>query len=345
MKNTLLACMLIGATSVAMAQRTPGHAKLMQSFDLGSADRALDTIYSSVWDDPNTEAAIYGVVPPPDGPGGYILGTNGYGDLSKAQAFLIDAPIFATEILYWFGAVSAISGNPNSHIKARLYALDGPGTTLSSTALNDYPFAPGTILTSVMVPATDLQYDPDGNFLLTIVPLPEPVQVSTEFAAGFEFGSLAAQDTAALVSTLDGTVEFGEFCWEQWDNGNWFTLPGAGWGGGAFDVDAFVMVVVDDEIVGIGEHGMMNNMRMSFLNGNISQGGPVLLGYDVVEAGRMTLTVHSATGKLVHEAALGNQGVGNYNVTFDTQSWADGNYYVTLRNNGMPLTKKMVVQK
>ncbi|MCW5899353.1 MAG: T9SS type A sorting domain-containing protein [Flavobacteriales bacterium] len=343
MKKTLLACLLIGGAALAQAQRTPGHVKLMQPLEF-DMNRGTDTVYSSVWDNPDTQPVIYGVTPPPEGPGGYILGTNGYGDLSKVQAFLVDGALLVDEIIYWFGAVSAISGNPNSHIKSRLYNMNGPGTTASSTALNDYPFAPGTILASQNVPATDLQYDPDGNYTPTSVFFNPAVQVGTEFAAGFEFGSLASQDTAALVSTLDGVVEFGEFCWEQWDNGNWFTLPGAGWGGGSFDVDAFILVVVTPT-VGIGENWMMNNMRMTFLNGNLNNGTPVLLQYDVVQDGRMTLVVHNAKGQVMHEQAMGNQAVGTYNLTLDTQSWANGNYYVTLRNNGLPLTMRLVVAK
>ena len=343
MKKTILVGLLaVGALGVN-AQRQVGHAKMMQPLTSGF-DREPDTLQSPIWDDPNTSAVIYGVVAPPEGPGGYILGTNGYGDLSKAQGFLAESATVVTEVLYWFGAKSDASGDPTSHFKARIYAMDGTGTTTFSEP-NGYTSAPGTVLGEVEVPPSLVEYDPEGAQMLTSVMFDPPVEVSDEFGVGIYVASLAALDTVALVSTEDGQVALAEFLWEQWDNSAWYTLPAAGWGGGTFDIEAFILVVVDPTLLGVGDAGMMNNLRMSFLNGNISHGGTVLLGYDVVEAGNMTLVVHNAKGQVMAEQALGAQGVGTYNASFNTSGWADGHYYVTLKNDGRPFTKKMVVQK
>ncbi|MBX2977982.1 MAG: T9SS type A sorting domain-containing protein [Flavobacteriales bacterium] len=334
MKKTILFGIFAGATTFAMAQRNVGTARMMEpvSFD---QSRAIDTIYPSTLD--FSDLAVYGVVGPPDGPGGYILGTNGYGDQAKAQQFLLDGPVGVSEILFWFGVKSAASGSSTSNIKARLYNLNGPGTTTSGPVT----FAPGTVLAEVIINIADV--DTGSTITFTAAQFPQNIAVGTEFAAGVDFSTLAAVDTVALVSTTDGNVEFGEFLWEKWDTGQWFTMPAAGWGGGSFDIDAAIFVVVDDEAIGIDENGSMNNIRMSFLNGNISQ-GTVLLGYDVVEAGRMTFLVHNSKGQLMLENSFGTQGVGSYNHSFSTEGWAAGSYYVTLKNNGRPVTKKMVVQ-
>jgi hypothetical protein len=58
----------------------------------------------------------------------------------------------------------------------------------------------------------------------------------------------------------------------------------------------------------------------------------------------MDLIVHGSTGKVVYEQAFGVQGAGNYTHTINTNGWAAGVYYVTLKNNGRPLTKKLVVE-
>ena len=344
MKKTLLACFLIASTGVAMGQKSVGRVDIKGSFQMDAA-RGTDTIYSATLDNPDTQLALYGVVGPPDGPGGYIVGTNGYGDLSKAQQFLLDAPTLVEEVLLWVGAASAASGSPSSTYAVNVYALNGPGTTLSSSAVGDYPFAPGTILGTVnLSPAdADTTFEPGVGPQFTVAQFPSPIWVGTEFAAGINVGNLAPQDTIALLSTFDGNVEFGEFLWEQWDDGRWFTMPAAGWGGGSFDVDACIFVVIDNSTIGIDEIGSMNNMRMSFLNGNISQ-GTVLLGYDVVQPGRMNMIVHNSKGQVMFERALGTQGIGNYTIDFSTEGWASGQYYVTLTNNGLPLTKKMAVQ-
>ncbi len=330
MKKTLLACVLIGAASVSFGQRSVGNARMMEPVNADGL-RATDTIYSAVFDDEFTELAVYGVTDA----GGYILGNNVYGDKAKAQSFLLDAPTIIEEMLFWFGEKSNVSG---STFQCRIYAMDGPGVTLSDP---NYQYAPGTVLADIAVNVADA--DTGSMLTLTAVPLDAPLWTGIEFAAGIDISSMGAGDSIALVSSTDGIVEIGEQCWEKWSDDDWYTLPAAGWGGGTFDVDAWIMVVIDNSTIGIDEIGSMNNMRMSFLNGNISNGS-VDLAYDVVESGLMALMVLDTKGQIVHEQAFGNQAAGRYTHTFSTEGWAAGQYYVTLRNNGQPLTKKMVVR-
>jgi hypothetical protein len=346
MKKTLLASILCGASALAFGQRSVGHTKAMQRPAM-DASRALDTIGSSIFNSPDVNLVLYGVVPPPQGPGGYILGTNGYNDAAKAQAFLLDQPTAVKEILYWFGAKSAASGSPNSRIRCRIWAMNGPGSTTAAPN-GTYQYAPGTVLGEVLMNVSQVS-DPDpGGFLTwTAAVFPTPVWVNIEFAAGITLNELASADTVALVSSENGQVGIGEQCWEKWsqaDGGGWYTLPAAGWGGGTFDIDAFIFVVIDDAFQGIDETGSLNRMRLSFLNGNVSNGN-VLIGYDVLEAGRMDLMVHDARGRLVFERFLGNQGEGTYTHGFSTEGWSAGDYYLTLKNNGRPFTKKFVVAK
>ena len=148
--------------------------------------------------------------------------------------------------------------------------------------------------------------------------------------------------TLTLISSEDGQVGIGEQCWEKWSDDDWYTMPAAGWGGGAFDIDAFIFVVIDDAFTGINETGSLNQMRLSFLNGNVSNGN-VLIGYDVLEAGRMDMMVHDSQGRLVFERFMGNQPTGTYTFEFSTNGWSTGNYYLTMKNNGRPITKKFAV--
>lgn len=315
---------------MSMAQKNVGTARMLEPMRTDGS-RAIDTVYMSSLDTGNP--ALYGVTDN----GGYIFGTNTYGDKAKVQQFLLDGEAGATEILFWFGMKSDVSGNPASVVNANLYALDGPGTTTSGES----NFAPGTVLATVPLALSVI--DTTSTLTFTVAQFPNTVYVGTEFAAGFDFSELAAGDSVALVSTTDGEVQFGEFTWEKWSDDTWWTLPAAGWGGNTFDADLYIFVVIDDEFVSVGENGSLNNSRMSFLNGNISN-GTVLVSYDVVEAGRMNLLVHNSRGQVVAEQAFGSQGVGNYTYTLSTEGWAAGNYYVTIKNNGRPLTKKLVVR-
>ncbi|MFN6117214.1 MAG: SDR family oxidoreductase [Flavobacteriales bacterium] len=138
MKKTLLFGLFAGVATMGMAQKNVGTARLLEPLR-NDGSRAIDTVYMSSLD--TGSPAIYGVTDN----GGYIMGTNSYGDKAKAQQFLLDGPAGATEILFWFGAKSAASGSPTSTISCNLYALNGPGETTSGTS----NFAPGTVLASV----------------------------------------------------------------------------------------------------------------------------------------------------------------------------------------------------
>jgi hypothetical protein len=330
MTKSLLTAAVLLSTSSLVAQKNVGTARMMEPMRTDGS-RAIDTVYMSSLDTGNP--VLYGV----ENDGGYIFGTNTYGDKAKVQQFLLDGPAGATEILIWFGAKADNSGNPASVVNANLYALDGPGTTTSGAS----NFAPGTILATVPLTLADI--DTSSSLTFTVAQFPNTVFVGTEFGAGFDFSALAAGDSVAAISTTDGEVQFGEFTWEKWSDDDWYTLPAAGWGSGTFDADMYIFVVIDNEAVSVGEEGSMNNSRMSFLNGNISN-GTVLVSYDVVEAGRMNLVVHNSRGQVVTEQAFGTQGVGNYNYTLSTEGWAPGSYYVTIKNNGRPLTKKLMVR-
>lgn len=342
MKKTLLfGALAFGAMTATAQQRTgqvTGTVTLGER--AGDASRMVtDTIYPGNWiNDPNTQLFQYGALCPPDPgvPCGYIIGTNGYGDLSKAQQFLLlDFPTTMVEgLIFWFYAKD---GNPNSVVRARIWAINGAGTNSGGATTNG---APGTVLANKDFTIAEVDTG-DTEIGFTTVMFDSPVFVNQQFAAGFNMGALAAGDSIGLLATASGTTDFPDFSWEQWDDNRWFTLQTA-WGPN-LNVDLCVFVLVDNSSVGINEPGSMNNMRMSFLNGNVSN-GTTLLGYDVVEAGRMDLIVHGSTGKVVYEQAFGVQGAGNYTHTINTNGWSAGVYYVTLKNNGRPLTKKLVVE-
>ena len=330
MRKILLTAAVLGLASATMAQRNVGEARLMEPIRGLDASRAIDTVFQEILNTGNP--VQYGVTDN----GGYIFGTNTYGDKSKAQQFLLFGNVGASEILFWFASKYS-TGTPGSIVKAKLYAMDGPGTTTAG-AVNT---APGSILASVDL--TMDQIDTSMNLTFTVAQFPEMVNAGSEFAAGFDMSNMATGDSIALVSTTDQEYDFAEFTWEQWSDGNWYTLPGAGWGNGTFDCALYIFVVVDDEFAGVGEESFMNNSRLSFVNGNISNGS-VLLAYDVVKAGRMDLVVHNSLGQAVSETAFGNQAPGTYNHTLSTEGWAPGNYYVTIKNDGRPLTKKLFVR-
>jgi hypothetical protein len=339
MKHTLLFAALLVGTFTANAQTREGYVSGSTTLGerAGDASRAVtDTIVPGSWFfDPNTQIFQYGALcgAAPGTPCGFIMGSNGYDDKAKVQQFLLlDAPTTLIEgMIFWFYHKS---GNENALAAANIYAINGNGTNVAGPVTGQ---APNTILGSKSFALSEVDTTNANGF--TTVMFDSPVWVSTQFAAGFDMSTLGANDSLALLATADGTTDFPDFSWEKWSDNSWYTIQAA-WG---LNVDLCIFVLVDNSSVGINEPGSMNNMRMSFLNGNISN-GTVQLAYDVVEAGRMDLIVHSNNGQIAYQQSFGTQGAGSYQHTMSTQGWASGTYYVTLKNNGNPLTKKLVVE-
>jgi hypothetical protein len=349
MKKTLLLCTLAVGTLTASAQLRTGEVatgtRVLGSL-AGSPDREVtDTLPPGSWYyDSGTQLTMWGALcgsEPNTFPCGYIVGTNGYGDLSKAQQFyLLEEPQAAIEgVLFWFYNKAG-----NGMAEARLYEIDGLGyNTDNPMPTGAAGIAPGTVRASKAFSVADVDTG-DGQFVgFTEVLFDAPVTMNEQFALGFYMGNLGANDSLALLATSTDVTDFSDFSWEQWDDGRWFSMRYA-WGA-PLNVDFCIFALIGDASVGIDQPGSMNNMRMSFRDGNIVSGAAVTIDYDVVSAGRMTLMVHDAQGRVKVEQDLGQQGEGRYNASFETASWANGTYFVTLKNNGRPITKKMVVQK
>lgn len=270
-----------------------------------------------------------------------MVGTNGTGMTTIAQKFeLLDYPTALVEgVLFWFYHKE---GNPASVLNARLYSTNGPGY-ISTTANPGPPtagVAPNTVLASKDFTLAQVDTGSSTALGFTSVMFDNPTFVNQQFAVGFNMEDLVpATDSLGLLATDDDIALFQDYSWYQQSNGLWVTYM-AGFG---VNIDLCIFVLVDNSSVGINEEGSMNNMRMSFMNGNISN-GTVVLGYDVVENGRMDIIVHGNNGQIAYEHAFGTQGAGSYQHEFNTQGWASGTYFVTLKNNGRPITKKLVVQ-
>lgn len=345
-KTLLLGALVVAALSVDAQQRGSVGVEAMTLGDraLSSSREVTDTIAPGSWaNNPQTQIYRYFAVcwENEDETCGYIVGTNEFADRTKAQQFLLlDNPSTVVEgVIFWFFKKH---GPSNSVVRARLYDIDGAGFVsgpVPGEPVATSDGAPGTILASKDFTLADVDTSLETGALTTVM-FDDPVFVSEQFAVGFNMEMMGATDSIALLATENGTTDFPDFSWEQWGDGSWYTLQSV-WVD--MNVDLCLFVLVDNSSVGIDQPGSMNHMRMSFLNGNISNGN-VLLGYDVVESGRMDLLVHATNGQLAYEKTFGVQGVGSYQHTISTEGWAPGMYYVTLRNNGQPLTKKLVVE-
>ena len=189
------------------------------SSSFSSGLQACDTI--SNYDVANDNPAIYNA----GGPGGYLSGHNGYGDLAKADYFNYGgANTHLTGAYFGFG--QAVAANASNSFNVQVW--DGTGGT------------PGAVIASIPVTYQDIAtliasgnnvaFVPFGNIAL---PASNEVFVGIEYTYG--------NDTIALITNTDGETSPAT-AWEQWSDGTWHAYDETGsWG---IDVAHYIVPVL-----------------------------------------------------------------------------------------------------
>ncbi len=317
MKKTLLTAALLTTITALHAQREVGTAQRI-SFEMPAA-RGTDTLFLSSFAD---GLEVLGSTN-----GGFVVGSNGYGDMVKGQEFHLSGPAQVDELLFLF-VKEITTGGANSTIMAKIWDMDGTGTT---SVGEDMP-APGTVLAQSMAISID---DIDTTGLMGI--MLGPVWVNGIFTAGIDVSNLSADDHVGIAHTADGSFVVDDRSWEQWSDNDWYSIANA-WG---LSIDIAVIPVFSPSIVGVTDGTWVNDMRMSFIGGNPARDN-VTVRFENQQDAVMGLHIIDAAGRTVLNQDLGNRAAGMHNYDLNTNSWTAGIYYVTLRANGHPMTLKLV---
>ncbi len=157
--------------------------------------------------------------------GGFVAGTNGFGDLEKSQFYQISGQTTVSEILIWFGG-KTVAANPGN-VTATIYSNSEAGTPLQ-------------LLGTSAVSMADI----DTSGFLTSFIFNPLVDVDTGFFAGIRMSTVAG-DSVGLVSTDDGCTAVTN-SWEQWNDSTWHTIESS-WQndtGGPLKIDFAVFPVL-----------------------------------------------------------------------------------------------------
>ncbi len=318
MKKTLLSITLLASLTAVQAQREVG---ITHRFNVALPEnRGTDTVVTASL---GTGLSISGATP-----GGFVTGSNGYGDYAKVQEFQLGDAVSIDEVLFIFVTEETVGG-AGSTIKAVVYDMTGTGTT---SVGEDMP-APGTLLgESAPVSISDLD-------TLMLVGIPVSASTDGHFAAGIDVTGLAAGDHVGILATDSGAVVAEDRSWELWETGAWHTIAEA-WG---LSTDMAILPVVTADWVGVGEGNFVNGMRMTILGGNPARDN-VTINFENEVNAAMSIKVIDAAGRTVVQQDLGNRAAGVHNHVLNTNEWNAGKYYVTLSANGKPMTMKLVVE-
>ena len=272
----------------------------------GNSNESCDTL--DVFGLNTSSTAIYSVSDA-DG-GGYVTGTNGYGDTQKANFYSasLTSNTFLTRAIFYF--YQATSGtNPN----------------ITFTAYNSNSGAPGSIITSKTVPLTDIVSAVNNNNGMYIVDFTN-TEVNGDFFISFSCGlDMASGDTIAVLSTLDGDVA-NDIAWEEY-NGSWATMNSS-WGNSIALAIFPVMCPNANTVDVIYDENIVNIFP------NPTKGIVNITGIDDYEE----LQIYNLQGKLVKT-------YNNFTSRINVSSLSLGNYLVKIICKDKLVTKKLILIK
>ena len=324
MRKIYITAILLIIYTFTFAQKKAGNSVQIQNTHFTNAKSESDTIIpaSCLTGKPNLYSAQGS---------GYITGNNSYGDLAKAQEFVIPTSIKVDGCAFWIGAKKQI--DTTGIVNINLYDMTGTGTTTVGTGQP----CPGNILATV--PETINLINSGLNITngINFVNFTTPITVPANFAIGLDFTYLG-NDTLGIVSTTDGDATT-ELSFEKWIDTTWYSIA-EGW---QIHIDMFIYAIVDTANAGINDNYFFNGIKLSCNPNPVVNNTSVQ--YEIQNNSKVSLDIYDANGKIVASYNEGYQIAGKHEILVNAENFSAGTYYYSLKSGSKNLTKKMIVTK
>jgi hypothetical protein len=270
--------------------------------------------------------------------GGFVTGTNSYGDLAKVQGFINTMPTNIEGVLMWMGAKYA--ANPASMLKVNVYKMTGTAySDFSTNPPATITTGPSTVLGTASFPLSSVDTALSMANGTNYFPFATPVYVTGDFGVGMDMSQIAAGDTIAVVHSADGDAMITGNAFEKWSNNSWATLAAA-WG--SFDVELAIWPVVEQS-TGIEEETFINGIKL-FTNQPNPFNGTTVVNYELAKStDNVTLMIFDATGRVVKSINEGAKAAGKYQIEVSSADLSAGTYFYTLKAGNVGIAKKMII--
>ncbi len=254
----------------------------------------------------NGTLAVYGTQG-----GGYLAGTNEYGDLAKANYVTNNGYLSVEGVVLGF---SAVSGSASIPVKIWADNAGSPGAELGSTSV------------SASAAAADAAA---GAY--TFVTFPTSVNVTgSNFFIGFEIPS-GAGDTVSVYTNSDGDTNPGTG-YELWSDGTWYDMVTA-WQG--LNIELSIHPIVCNQSSGIDNP---NDGLNSILYPNPTAGTFTIYTGEGIQD--VFITITDVTGKLVRTEQYKTD-----NINLNMESNPTGIYFVRVDTpSGSQIHKVQVIR-
>lgn len=282
---------------------------------------------------------------------GYILGSNCYQDLEKAEYFTqsmyaaIPTPkITDVIVLFYKDGTRGTGGTASIPVSCKLYngtMATGPSATTTPIATSASNLGAITAVTAT----NQVTYCGDPSIIFTnpiIRPFKFnfPTSPNAPATNGF-FASVTCPTTSGdtIVILSDNNLAVGTN-WELWSGGCgsncWKNLSTA-WGG--FDASMAILPIISCSATAVGESEFAANINLMPNPTN----GQFNIVTTLSSVKNIHLTVTNALGQQITTAELSN--VTNGVFTVDLSAYNNGVYFVTLESKGEKVVKRLILSK
>lgn len=252
--------------------------------------------------------------------GGYVTGTNSYGDKEKGTLFYSATPVTVNSVL---PAFALKSNNVGGSLRARVYSIDTTATTY-----HDF-FNEVAVSSPVSIANVDTS---TSSLALTDFSFPTPPVVSGFYGVSVEVAN--GGDVVAMWSTTD-TCGFG-LAFEKWDNDSIYNLSAA-WGG--LDLELY-MFVVTDNTVGAEENSLNSSSVNVYPN---PANARLMVSFEAFRNENVEVAVMDIQGRVVMTESH-NANSGRNEIELNTEALSNGAYFYNITVGGQTINGKFVVR-
>jgi hypothetical protein len=261
---------------------------------------------------------------------GYIVGTNGYGDVGKYQRMDLEKGDELQGMMFQFAAKEIVEDPDTLHMVVRTVGDNG---------------APDSLLAAI--PTTTEMVDTTmlGNTFF----LDSPMMVEGPVFLGFEMIG-TWNDSIALYADADGEGDDANRAWEQFSDGSFNDFqtelnPDFSWG---VDVDLWITAYYrKGKVSAIGDP-LADKIPTGF---ELSQNYPnpfnptTYFNVSLPKASDVKIVVYNTLGQKVNTLFNGNLSAGVHKIKFDGSQLASGIYFYHIEAGKFTAVKKMVLVK
>jgi len=263
---------------------------------------------------------------------GFVVGTNDYGDLEKAQ--LLEFTGSATySVIAVFASFSDYSAVGNGEIRAKIYAYDEdsglPGELLGTSD--------STLVSDIAPTDSIVQFTP---FLF--LGDQAPIVNNSSFVASIDISALyETEDTVGIFHTND-SCGFGGDSFERWLEGDVWVRMDTAWG---LNLDFIITAVVEfDEATSADEFVKHNGLELYPASPNPAR-YTTNLNYGLDKVDKVTIDIFDAQGKRIKSLERQGQSTGRHQEQILTHDMSAGTYFYRISNSAGSLVSRFVVQQ